>query len=378
MSTASNLEREMLALINAERTSRGLNPLKLEKRLNDSAEDHSDWMLQSNNFSHTGSGGSSATQRMKAAGFDFSGNWRSGENIAWQSERGAAGASDDVAQLHQSLMNSPGHRANILNPDFEYIGIGIETGNFNGWNAVMVTQNFAKTSAPVQLDTGGTGNPGPSPTPPTPSTPVEVIVAAGTTGDNGDNWFTLRSDQAGVLDGRGGDDRLVGQSGNDTLFGRADDDELYGKNGHDVLKGGYGNDALYAGYGNDILKGGRDKDTMFGGEGQDILKGGDHADSLFGGAGGDKLAGGTGNDNLTGGSGADSFVFTSGTDRVKDFEDIDQIVLRNVSTINDFNDLANNHMTQSGSNVVINDGLGNSLILENTLLADLDSGHFLF
>ncbi|MFY2823744.1 CAP domain-containing protein [Ruegeria sp. MALMAid1280] len=154
MSTASTFEQEMLALINEERTSRGLNPLKLETRLNDSAEDHSAWMLNTDTFSHTGSNGSSATERMQDAGFDFSGNWRSGENIAWQSERGAQGISDDVEQLHQSLMNSPGHRANILNPDYEYIGIGIEEGNYNGWDAVMVTQNFATTDGTVVLDNG--------------------------------------------------------------------------------------------------------------------------------------------------------------------------------------------------------------------------------
>ncbi|SDX16314.1 Cysteine-rich secretory protein family protein [Ruegeria halocynthiae] len=159
MSTASTVEREMLALINQERTSRGLDPLQLETRLNDSSEDHSTWMLGTDRFSHTGQGGSSATQRMQAAGFDLSGSWRTGENIAWQSERGAPGVSDDVAQLHQNLMNSPGHRANILNPDFKYIGIGVEAGDMQGFDAVMVTQNFAATQGEVILDNGGTTPP---------------------------------------------------------------------------------------------------------------------------------------------------------------------------------------------------------------------------
>ncbi|EEE36364.1 allergen V5/Tpx-1 family protein [Rhodobacteraceae bacterium KLH11] len=159
MSIASTVEREMLALINQERTSRGLDPLQLETRLNESSEDHSEWMLDTDRFSHTGQGGSSATQRMQAAGFDLSGSWRTGENIAWQSERGAPGISDDVAQLHQNLMNSPGHRANILNPDFKYIGIGIEEGDMQGYDAVMVTQNFAATQGDVVLDNGGTTPP---------------------------------------------------------------------------------------------------------------------------------------------------------------------------------------------------------------------------
>lgn len=169
MSTASSFELEMLALINEERTSRGLQPLQLETRLNESSEDHSAWMLNTDTFSHTGAGGSSATQRMRDAGFDFSGSWRSGENIAWQSERGAPGISDDVAQLHQSLMDSPGHRANILNPDFKYIGIGIERGDMQGYDAVVVTQNFATTDADVVLDTGN------APAAPAPTPPVVVV-----------------------------------------------------------------------------------------------------------------------------------------------------------------------------------------------------------
>nr|WP_321249414.1 CAP domain-containing protein [uncultured Ruegeria sp.] len=167
MSTANTFEREMLALINQERTSRGLNQLKLETQLNDSSENHSSWMLNTDTFSHTGSGGSSATQRMENAGFDLEGSWRTGENIAWQSERGAPGISNDVAQLHQGLMNSPGHRANILKPEFEYIGIGIETGDMQGFDAVMVTQNFAATDAAVLPDTGEPSAPA------TPVTPVE-------------------------------------------------------------------------------------------------------------------------------------------------------------------------------------------------------------
>ena len=106
---------------------------------------------------------------MRDAGFDFSGSWRSGENIAWQSERGAPGISDDVAQLHQSLMDSPGHRANILNPDFKYIGIGIERGDMQGYDAVVVTQNFATTDAEVVLDNGN------APAAPAPTPPVVVV-----------------------------------------------------------------------------------------------------------------------------------------------------------------------------------------------------------
>ena len=165
MSKANALEWQMLDLINNERVSRNLNPLRLELRLNDAAEDHSRWMINVDQFSHTGAGGSSPTARMRDANFDLAGSWRTAENIAWQSVRGEPGLADDVVNLHQSLMNSSGHRANILNPSLEVIGIGIERGDYRGWDGLFVTQNFARTDAPVQLDSRGSAPPAPQPQP---------------------------------------------------------------------------------------------------------------------------------------------------------------------------------------------------------------------
>ena len=152
MTTASRAERLMLDLINKARADAGRDPLQLALDLNTSAEDHSDWMLRTDTFSHTGAGGSDAGDRMADAGFTFSGSWAWGENIAWQSERGKPSIRDDVRDLFNSLMDSPGHRANILSASFDYVGIGVERGNFNGWDAVMVTQNFGATGASVPLD----------------------------------------------------------------------------------------------------------------------------------------------------------------------------------------------------------------------------------
>ena len=114
MSQANEAEQFMLDLINAERAAVGLDAVILDTRLNDSSEDHSSWMLDTSTFAHQGAGGSSAGDRMSAADFDFSGSSGWGENIAWQSARGEPGILDDVTALHQGLMNSPGHRANIL------------------------------------------------------------------------------------------------------------------------------------------------------------------------------------------------------------------------------------------------------------------------
>ena len=56
MSVPSALESQMLDLINQERTDRGLQPLTFDLLLNDSSEDHSEWMQSSGNFSHTWAG----------------------------------------------------------------------------------------------------------------------------------------------------------------------------------------------------------------------------------------------------------------------------------------------------------------------------------
>lgn len=137
----------MLEFINEERTSRGLDPLTINNRLNDASEDHSQWMLDTDTFSHRGQDGSSSRDRIEDAGYELEGSWRTAENIGWQSERGAPGIADDVRDIHESLMASPGHRANLLNPELEDIGIGVEVGDFQGFEAVMITQNFGSSDA---------------------------------------------------------------------------------------------------------------------------------------------------------------------------------------------------------------------------------------
>ena len=182
MSNANQYEREMLALINADRTEIGLEPLRLNTALNASAEDHSTWMLNNNTFSHAGSGGSSAGDRMMAADYPFEGAYAWAENIGYQSERGAPGLSDDIVDVHESLMNSPGHRANLLDPNLQEIGIGVEQGAFSAgggsFDAVMVTQNFATTGADTStLRDPETTNEGETPVEPevpvAPETPIE-------------------------------------------------------------------------------------------------------------------------------------------------------------------------------------------------------------
>jgi uncharacterized protein YkwD len=142
MSEANTLERLMVDLINEERAAAGVPPLTIDDDLNTSSEMHSTWMLENDVFSHTGEGGSSSNDRIRDAGYVLEGSWATGENIGWQSERGAEGLEDDVRAIH---------RANILSADYDEVGIGIEQGDFNAatgtFDAVMVTQNFGSTEA---------------------------------------------------------------------------------------------------------------------------------------------------------------------------------------------------------------------------------------
>ncbi len=152
MSVASDLEILMLGFINEEREANGLDGFSIDGDLNEAAEDHSDWMIDTNIFSHTGINSSSAGDRMEDAGYQFSGSWTWGENIAYVSIDNDGSLEDEVERAHENLMESEGHRDNILSSDTEEIGIGIEIGEFtnsdgNTFEVLMVTQNFARSAA---------------------------------------------------------------------------------------------------------------------------------------------------------------------------------------------------------------------------------------
>ncbi|MEO3386167.1 DUF4214 domain-containing protein [Mesorhizobium sp. CAU 1741] len=122
-------------------------PLAFNATLIDAARVHSQWMLDADVFSHTGQGGSSPGDRMGAAGYDFSGGWGYGENIAWGGSTGAIDMQQQTIGRHEGLFVSSGHRVNLMNDDFVEVGVGILQGAFTSggaaYNAAMVTQNFA-------------------------------------------------------------------------------------------------------------------------------------------------------------------------------------------------------------------------------------------
>src|SRR5882724_8266812 len=120
-------------------------PLAANDLLLGAAENHSQWMLDTDTFSHTGAGGSDPGTRMANAGYVFSGSWAWGENIAWQGTTGTLNLIAAINAEHAALFQSLGHRENILNDTFQEVGVGIRTGVFGAYNAAMVTQDFAKS-----------------------------------------------------------------------------------------------------------------------------------------------------------------------------------------------------------------------------------------
>jgi len=119
-------------------------------------------------------------------------------------------------------------------------------------------------------------------------------------------------------------------------------------------------------------------DTLTGTAMEDTINGQGGADKLSGLTGADTLNGGIGNDTLTGGDGADRFVFTGafGTDVVTDFQGNDVIQL-DASAFANFA-AVQSHAQQVGLDVVITLDAANTITLQNTALASLNSGDFLF
>ncbi|HET6222236.1 MAG TPA: CAP domain-containing protein [Dongiaceae bacterium] len=169
-------EQYMLELINrarldpqaeADRLGVGLNdglsagqisaaskqPLAANELLNDAAERHSQWMLDTGTFSHTGAGGSDPDDRMRSSGYVFSGKWDWGENISWRGNSAPLNLKAAVDSQQSGLFTSSSHRINMLGSNFAEIGLGIKTGVFNGNNAAMTTQDYAK-SGTAQFLTG--------------------------------------------------------------------------------------------------------------------------------------------------------------------------------------------------------------------------------
>jgi uncharacterized protein YkwD len=113
--------RATLCELNRTRGHYGLHRLRLNKKLSRAARRHARDMARRNYFSHDTLGGGSFLDRIRRTGYlRGAHSWIVGENLAW----GSRGYSRPQV-IMRMWMNSPGHRANILNGSFREIGIGV-------------------------------------------------------------------------------------------------------------------------------------------------------------------------------------------------------------------------------------------------------------
>lgn len=118
----------LFELTNSARIQRNLPLLKWDEQTTITARKHSDDMAENQYFSHTNLAGQSPFDRMNEDGIEF---FVAGENLAY-------GQYSSIF-AHEGLMNSAGHRENILKPEFRFLGVGTA---FNSENQPYYTANF--------------------------------------------------------------------------------------------------------------------------------------------------------------------------------------------------------------------------------------------
>lgn len=122
LAPAATTQQNVFILTNNHRRANGRRDVRYNASLTSACQRHAEDMARRNVLSHAGSDGSNGGQRISRAGFRWS-SW--GENLAV----GQTSSSAVVA----AWMNSAGHRANILNWRFQWMGVGIAYGHGRIW-----------------------------------------------------------------------------------------------------------------------------------------------------------------------------------------------------------------------------------------------------
>lgn len=139
----ARVRRATLCLLNAERTNRGLRPLRASGELRKAATAYSRTMVRKRFFDHVGPDGSTMLSRIRqGTGYLGRGvsDWALGENIGW-----GQGPLSTPQAMVRMWMESAGHRDNILNERFRHVGIGVATGaprNIGSARAATYTTDF--------------------------------------------------------------------------------------------------------------------------------------------------------------------------------------------------------------------------------------------
>jgi uncharacterized protein YkwD len=149
-SNEDQLNAAILCLVNAERAGAGLSALSERAQLDQAAVGMAKRMVTEQFFAHDTPDGKSVVDRVEPTGYiPNSGDWVVGENLAWGS-----GALSTPQAIVNGWMNSPGHKANILAPDYKDIGLAVAMGSpspsLTG-GTVYVNDFGAKSGADLNL-----------------------------------------------------------------------------------------------------------------------------------------------------------------------------------------------------------------------------------
>ena len=127
-SLAQSFELQNFDLVNAERVQHGLNTLSYSEGISNTARKHSKDMAEHHYFDHENQSGKSPFDRLEDDGWHFN---AAGENLAY-------GQMSSI-YAHEGLMNSLGHRKNILKRQFSTLGVGVD---FNDKRQPYWTENY--------------------------------------------------------------------------------------------------------------------------------------------------------------------------------------------------------------------------------------------
>lgn len=127
---------DIVSRVNQERANHGLSPLQINNSLAQSATMKAQDMSANQYFAHNSPSGKSPWYFFGSVGYAY---LSAGENLAVDYS--------DTNAVMRAWMNSTTHRANILNPNYTEIGVGIVSGTYNGHQTYYIVQHFGKPVA---------------------------------------------------------------------------------------------------------------------------------------------------------------------------------------------------------------------------------------
>lgn len=126
---------ELVEMANKDRVAQGLKPLVVNQQLVMAAEKKATDMINEDYFAHTSPSGITPWYWLTKVDYKYA---AAGENLAKDFS--------ESEYVHEAWMNSPSHRANILNGNYQDIGIAVVEGDMNGQKTTVVVQFFGKSS----------------------------------------------------------------------------------------------------------------------------------------------------------------------------------------------------------------------------------------